>query len=148
MNIGQAVDEIYKRYNTRNPFELVDYMDGIIVYTDKFEDDIMGLSTTINGRWVIGINSRIQNFQLLKFTISHEIGHKILHNIENDIFLKRNTLLNLNKFENQADEFALNLMYSVEDLKNIIEYGSYNFCSSFKISYFIFEKVVKERLGV
>ncbi|HHY80521.1 MAG TPA: ImmA/IrrE family metallo-endopeptidase [Thermoanaerobacter sp.] len=150
MNIRKVAKEIYNTYHTRNPHELVDYMGGIVVYTNDFDDNTLGLSTIINNNlWVVGVSSKIQNYQLAKFVIAHEIGHKVLHGLSNNIFLKRDTFLNLGKLENQADEFALNLLYSDEELNSILEYGiSDLICQTFKINYSIFEKVVKERLGV
>ncbi|MGH2331073.1 ImmA/IrrE family metallo-endopeptidase [Thermoanaerobacter mathranii] len=148
MNIKTIAEEIYNMYHTRDPREIVNYMDGIIVYTNHLDDNILGLSTvTNNNLWIIGVNSKIHNSQLIKFVIAHEIGHKVLHDLSSDIFLKRNTLFNLGKLENQADEFALNLLYSDEDLKDILEYvGSELFCEAFKVSHSVFEKVIRERL--
>lgn len=150
MNIRKVAEEIYNTYHTRNPYELVDYMGGIVVYTNDFDDNTLGLSTIINNNlWIVGVSSKIQNYQLTKFVIAHEIGHRVLHGLSNNIFLKRDTFLNLGKLENQADEFALNLLYSDEELNSILEYGiSDLICQTFKINYSIFEKIVKERLGV
>jgi hypothetical protein len=65
------------------------------------------------------------------------------------MFFKRSTCFSLQRFDNQADEFALNLLYTDDDLRDIIEYCSGDFfCDVFKIKYTVFEKVIKERLGV
>ncbi|MGF7396148.1 ImmA/IrrE family metallo-endopeptidase [Thermoanaerobacterium thermosaccharolyticum] len=149
MNIKEIAEEIYNTYHTRNPYEIADYMNGIILYTSYLPDDIYGMSNMINNTWIISINSKLHNYQVIKFTIAHEIGHKVLHDLENDIFFKRNTCFSLQKFDNQADEFALNLLYTDDDLRDIIEYCSSDFfCDVFKIKYTVFEKVIKERLGV
>ncbi len=149
MNIKEIAEEVYNTYHTRNPFEIVDCMDGIIFYTSYLPDDIYGISNVVKNTWVVSVNSKLHNYQVIKFTIAHELGHKVLHNLENDIFFKRSTCFSLQKFDNQADEFALNLLYTDDDLRDIIEYCSSDFfCDVFKIKYTVFEKVIKERLGV
>lgn len=55
-----------------------------------------------------------------KFVCAHELGHALLHSELNTLFLQRNTLNIKGKYENQANEFAAELLID-DDLLRYFE---------------------------
>ena len=67
------------------------------------------------------------------FECAHEMGHMFLHKKANAIFMDTRTSFNTNKFENEADTFAMDLLigddvlieyqeYTTEQLSHILGY--------------------------
>lgn len=57
------------------------------------------------------------------FECAHEMGHMLLHKNANTIFMDSRTMLNTNRYEKEADIFAMNLLVG-DDI--LIEYQGYN----------------------
>jgi Zn-dependent peptidase ImmA (M78 family) len=53
--------------------------------------------------------------------IAHELGHVMLHRNSNIYYLKNYTYSNTNKLENEANEFAAEILISDEDIKEAFE---------------------------
>lgn len=115
----EYVNEVVKKYNTRNPFELADILNMNIVFLPLGECN--GYSTTVLRGKYICINDALPKHQAL-LTLAHEIGHILLHKSFNTPYLKAHTKLLVNKMEIEANEFAVHLLISDEELKEYKEY--------------------------
>ena len=64
----------------------------------------------------IHINQNLPE-HLKKFTCAHELGHTIMHPKSNTPFLKNNTFISVDKYEIEANKFAVELLISDKDLE-------------------------------
>ena len=107
MNVHNIVERTVNKYHTRSPYELADCM-GITI-----QKCALG---TIRGYYLkkFRIKQIILNCDLTeseeRFVIAHELGHAIMHENLNTPFLLENTLFSKNKFEREANTFAVELL--------------------------------------
>lgn len=108
--IDDIVLGLIDTYGTNNPYELCDAMNIFII---KLEPENMLLRNNQSvyirnfyGKEIIFIRNNLHK-QYELFSLRHELGHAILQP-DKDHSLKPN-LLNIPKFEKQADYFALKL---------------------------------------
>lgn len=107
----QEVIKLIKQYNTSNPFELCDLL-GINVNYNPL-GSLNGYYRYSNGYHFIEINSNLERIHQYA-TCAHELGHYILHQGQNGLFLST-TLMLTGKLEKQADRFALYLLLKYYD---------------------------------
>lgn len=115
----EVIIKLMKKYKTNDPFEIVKSMGGIILFGDIGKSN--GFCITPRRQIVVYINNK-QPKHLQKLTMAHELGHIVLHRGVNTNFLHRHTHLVVNRFEREANEFAVNLLISDEELN---EYTGY-----------------------
>lgn len=133
------VQELVKKYGTRDPFELARIFDIKVVFFPLGNSN--GYSTTVYREKYICINEDLPRHQQ-HLTMAHELGHLLLHKSFNTPFLKAHTKLLINKLEIEANKFALELLISDEEL------SEYNGCTIQQLS-MIFgysEEFIKLRL--
>lgn len=106
--IKLIVKEITKKYMTNNPFELSDYL-GLIVVKTPLNALIKGFYQYYRRNRIIYINSLISK-EWQTITCAHELGHALLHKKLNIVFLEHNTFYIKDKYENQANKFAAELL--------------------------------------
>lgn len=113
LDIRKKIKSLIRKYNTNNPFELADYLNIKIIF------EPLG---SINGYYnkqlrmkQIHINNELDR-HTQAFTAAHELGHALLHPDANTPFLRNNTGLNLNKYEIEANKFAVELLIPDEML--------------------------------
>lgn len=127
--------ELYKEYNTANPYELCDYL-GIHVVKHDLPINIKGFFQCIYDEYIIFVNS---NLEQTNPVVCHELGHILMHSHLNTVFLEDHTRFVVNRFENEADLFAATLLMLDLDPETYIY-------ELFNMSFFsneIIEKVVK-----
>ncbi|MBW8350733.1 ImmA/IrrE family metallo-endopeptidase [Bacillus sp. IITD106] len=108
MWIKDKVKTLIEEYLTNDPFEIADYK-NITVYFHPLHEEIMGYYKYIRRNKFIVINSDLNN-GLKLFTVAHELAHSELHPKLSTPFLKRKTLLSVDKIENEANRFAVELL--------------------------------------
>lgn len=107
MNVHSIVERTVNKYHTRSPYELADCM-GITI-----QKCALG---TIRGYYLkkFRIKQIILNCDLTeseeRFVLAHELGHAIMHENLNTPFLLEKTLFSKNKFEREANTFAVELL--------------------------------------
>lgn len=107
MNVHSIVERTVNKHHTRSPYELADCM-GITI-----QKCALG---TIRGYYLkkFRIKQIILNCDLTeseeRFVLAHELGHAIMHENLNTPFLLENTLFSKNKFEREANTFAVELL--------------------------------------
>lgn len=113
--IKKEVQNLIKKYNTNDPKELCSYLGIEIIYEE------LG---TVNGYFQSAFRSKIihlntnleENFS--KFVLAHELGHAVLHEKINLLFLETNTFDLKNKYERQANLFAAELLVDISKYCN------------------------------
>ncbi|MBU5308432.1 ImmA/IrrE family metallo-endopeptidase [Clostridioides mangenotii] len=117
-NIKVLVNHLIDKFNTNDPFSLSEHLNINIIYTDL--KNIWGMYRYIKRNSFIFINNNISDIEK-RFVLSHELGHAILHTKNNCFYLKHNTFMKVSTFENEANEFAAELLITNEDIKEAID---------------------------
>jgi len=112
--IQSKVDDLCKKYGTRNPFTLAKYLKIEIFYWD-LPHDIRGFYQYEKRNRFIFLNSSLSIEEQI-IVCAHELGHAILHTKLNSPFMRSNTLFSIDKVEVQANTFAAYLLIPDESL--------------------------------
>lgn len=139
MQIEKIVDCLCRKYKTRDPFELAICQNIEVSFLPL--GGIKGYYSRCYRKKNIHINSDLC-FDQQKFTCAHELGHAILHPDSNTSFLRENTLFRINKFENEANYFAVILLISDEELLECKEFSIPQIAICFNIN----EQLIKYRI--
>lgn len=119
MKIRKKVKSLISKYNTNNPFELAEHL-GIKVIFEPL-GSINGYYNKQLRMKQIHINNELE-YHMQTFTAAHELGHALLHPNANTPFLRNNTGLLVNKYEIEANKFAIELIIQDEDLSEYQDY--------------------------
>lgn len=120
MDVKEHVSIIKRKANTGDVFELIDYFNINVIETD-LGSSTLGMYRYIKRNKFIFLNNDLEHYQK-KFVLAHELGHAILHSDLNCFFLEKKTLYLKNKFEIEANKFAVELLVSDNDLKELEGY--------------------------
>lgn len=139
MEVKKLADSLVKKHQTRDPFEIIRGMNVILVFTSLV--DTRAFYQYFQRNNIIYIDENLSHHEKT-FECAHEMGHMLLHRKTNAIFMDTRTGFNTNKFEKEADSFAVNLLIGDETL---IEYQGYN---TEQLSYILGyeERLIKLRL--
>lgn len=108
----QTARYLAKKHKTNDPYELASLLNILVIFESLGE--VLGYFSTYKRIPIIHINSDIGDAEQ-RFTCAHELGHRILHPKVNTPFLKKNTLLSVERIEREANEFGVALMlYGVD----------------------------------
>lgn len=116
--INELVIELCNKYNTTNPYDLAEKL-GFLVR----EDDLgasKGYYMKAYGSVFLVINHWLEEYVKL-FTVSHELGHAIMHEGLSYCFLKTCTYHSGSKYEREADIFAIRLL--MQNYDNVFDLG-------------------------
>lgn len=117
--IRKLVSYYVRKFNTRNPFEIADYL-GILYQMGNIGCE--GCYMFLKNHRYIFLNENLSEHELI-LVMAHELGHAIMHRKQNCYFIKHKTLLLNSKIETEANKFAVNLLISDEDLFEYREYS-------------------------
>lgn len=122
--IRDIVDLLIKKYETRDPFLLMGYLNIELVEAPLGR--LMGCYMPLWGTKCIFLNSDIENQYLRSTVAAHELGHSLLHMKAgvNCSFLKKYTLYSKNTYEIEANTFAAELLIENIDFE---KYQGYTF---------------------
>ena len=56
-----------------------------------------------------------------RWVCAHELGHALLHRGYNRIFMDQHTYFPVNRYEIEADRFAVDLLYDDDELRDFLE---------------------------
>ncbi len=118
-DIKKLADRIARKYHSRDPFEIIQEMNAILIYTHL--EGIRGLYQYFQRNHIIYIDDGLPDREQ-RFVCAHEMGHMLLHRKMNAVFMERHTFLNRNKFEIEANRFAMDLLVSDDILDEYKEY--------------------------
>ena len=114
MDIRKKVDALIRTYQTRNPFEMIKGMNVILVSCPL--DGVRGFYQYFQRNNIIYIDESLTETEQM-FVCAHEMGHMFLHKKSNAVYMDSRTYLNTNRFENEANLFAMELLVSDEFLE-------------------------------
>lgn len=105
--IKQIVTDLIRIHGTNDPFEIASQKNILVLFEEL--GDIFGYFNTYKRIPMIHINN-ILSEQDQRFTCAHELGHRIMHPKVNTPFLRKNTLLSVERIEREANQFAVELL--------------------------------------
>ena len=119
MNQKRIADSLVRKYGTRDPFRIADAMGFMVIQTPL--QGIRGFYQYLKRCCIIYIDSSLSE-QDSRFVCAHELGHVILHRGCNRIFMDTHTYFAVNKFEIEANRFAVDLLFDDDDLQCFLEH--------------------------
>lgn len=130
MDVKYFVESTIRKYHTRDPYELANLMH--IQITKQELGKIKGYYLEKFRIKQIFLNCNLNKHDE-RFVLSHEIGHSVMHPKMNVPFLQKSTFLSIDRFEIEANTFAVNLLipdeiilenyyYTVEHLSRVLGY--------------------------
>lgn len=128
MNIKRLVDSLVRKYKSRNPFEIIEHFNVIVVFYPLH--GVKGFYQYFQRNNIIYINETLSDKEKL-FVCGHELGHMFLHKKANAIFMDSRTQLNTTKYEIEADRFAMNLLLSDADIEEHLDFSTTQFSRLF-----------------
>lgn len=104
---------IAETYNCRSPYTVCKEM-GIVVHRHTLQD-CRGYYMGANGISFITITDDLED-DVAAFVCAHELGHHLLHQRMNRVFMDWRTCMLPGRFENEADKFAVHFLFGGEPL--------------------------------
>ena len=120
MDIKLKADSLARKYKTRNPFEILQGLNAILVFAPLI--DTRAFYQYFQRNNIIYINENLPRHEQA-FECAHEMGHMFLHKKTNTIFMDTRTELNTCRYEREADLFAMSELVS-DDM--IAEYQQFS----------------------
>mgnify|MGYP003006370850 FL=1 len=106
-DIKHLVEYYTKKFNTRNPFELANYL-NVEVQLGSLGSRA-GCYMFLKNHKCVFLNEVLEEHEL-NLVMSHELAHSILHRKENCYFIRNKTLLLSSTNEIEANTFAAELL--------------------------------------
>ena len=130
MDIKKTADSLVRKFQTRNPFEIIQGLNVILIFAPLV--DTRAFYQYFQRNNIIYIDEHLTKHEQA-FECAHEMGHMFLHKKANAIFMDTRTNFNSDKFELEADTFAMDLLlddsvlleyqeYSVEQISHLLGY--------------------------
>jgi len=113
MNVKRLADSLVRKYNTRNPFEIISNLNAIVVFYPLH--GVKGFYQYFQRNNIVYIDETLDDTEK-SFVCAHELGHMLLHKKTNAIFMDSRTQLNTTKYEIEADRFAVDLLIPDETI--------------------------------
>lgn len=107
MNIKQKANSLARKYNSRNPLEIIKNLNVILVYYPL--KDVRGFYQYFQRNNIIYIDDELSENEK-KVVCAHELGHMLLHKNSNALFMDTRTHFVTTKYENEANTFAVELL--------------------------------------
>lgn len=107
MNIKQKANSLVRKYNSRNPLEIIKNLNVILVYYTL--EDVRGFYQYFQRNNIIYIDDELSENEQ-KVVCAHELGHMLLHKNSNALFMDTRTHFVTTKYENEANTFAAELL--------------------------------------
>ena len=106
--IKDILKRLIETYGTSDPEELCHRMNIVLLDCD-LPAVTKGFCFTISQGRAIVLNNNLERKER-RACIAHELGHALLHNGVNYMFVRDSTCMITGKYENEADVFAAMLM--------------------------------------
>lgn len=104
----QEAERLVQTYQTRDPFALCEAL-GIVVLDCPLPRHIRGFYQNYQGCQLIYLNDELESGER-RAICAHELGHAILHEEQNFLFMTRHCHYFMSRFEKEADLFAAELL--------------------------------------
>lgn len=113
MNIKAQANHLAAKHGTRDPFQIAHALGFLVVRAPM--TGLRGFYQYIKRCHIIYINDALDEVQA-RLVCAHELGHYFLHRGMNRMFMDRSTLAVTGKYEKEAHRFAVDLLYSDDEL--------------------------------
>lgn len=117
-NVKRIVNALKKKYDTTDPFEIARQMN--VEYIIGPLGSRSGCYMYLKRHRCIFLNEELSEHEM-KLVMAHELGHAILHRTQNCYFIRHRTLLSGDKFEVEANKFAVELLIPDDSLAEYAE---------------------------
>ena len=114
MDIKRLAERLVDKHGTRDPFRIADALDYTIIYTPLV--GVRGFYQYLKRCHIIYLDSELDE-ATARFVCAHELGHSFLHRGLNRIFMDTRTFIITGRYETEANQFAVDLIYSDEELQ-------------------------------
>lgn len=111
-------EKLARVYGTRDPFRIAEALGFIIIETPL--EGIRGFYQAVHRCRIIYLDNRLSDGDR-RWVCAHELGHALQHRGCNRIFMDTRTHMVTSRYEKEADRFAVDLLFSDEDLREMIE---------------------------
>ena len=108
--MDKLINTLVRKYKTNCPFTIAEHL-NIHIHFEDLGNHTRGIYYCKLRRKFIVINSRLNSYWQ-RFICAHELAHDRLHRGLNRFFLDEYSLSNTNKYERQANQFAVQLLLS------------------------------------
>ena len=126
LDVKKAAHRAASTFGTHDPFRIAKEL-GYPVLTVPLEG-VRGFHLYMKRRHVIYLSDTLTDWERT-WVCAHELGHALLHNHMNRIYMAHNTLFPTGRYETEANRFAACLLYPADLLLS-----EYEGCSSQQIS--------------
>ena len=106
-DIRKLANSLAQKYRSRNPFEIIQGMNVILVFAPLI--NVRGFYQYFQRNNIIYIDDHLPEHEQ-KFVCAHELGHMLMHRKENAVFMDAKTYLKTTPYETEADKFAVELL--------------------------------------
>lgn len=119
MDYRRTAHSLVRKYGTRDPFRIADAL-GISVVRIPLSG-IRGFYQYVKRCRIIYIADNLSEMDA-RFVCAHELGHALLHRGYNRIFMDTHTYFPANRYEVEANRFAVDLLYDDDDLRFFLDF--------------------------
>lgn len=116
--IKSMADALRREHGTGDPFELCGYC-GITVVETELPQSINGFYHLHEGQGIICINTAVDE-RMKAVVCAHELGHSLLHEYSNTLFMQSATHFVIGRMEREADLFCACLLLPDAELGEYI----------------------------
>ena len=141
MDIKKLVDSLVRKHNTRNPFEIIENLNAIVVLYPLH--GVRGFYQYFQQNNIIYLDEALSDREQI-FVCAHELGHMLMHKQANAIFMDSKTQLNTVKYELETDRFAINLLISDSYISENLDFTTSQLCRLFGYSKNLIELRLKD----
>lgn len=131
MDIKRLVNSLVRKHKTRDPFEIIENLNAIVVFHPL--QGVRGFYQYFQRNNIIYIDETLSEHEQ-RLVCAHELGHMLLHKKSNAIFMDSRTQLNTTKYEIEADRFAMVLIMSDEEIEEHLDLTTAQFSRLFGYS--------------
>ena len=118
MEQKRLAEALVRKYGTRNPFIIAKALGYTVIRTPL--SGIRGFYQYVKRCHIIYIDSLLSQREA-NFVCAHEIGHAFMHRGCNRIFMDTHTHFVVNRYEVEANHFAVDLLFDDYDLMEFVE---------------------------
>ncbi len=114
MDIKRLAERLVDKHGTRDPFRIAAELGYTIIYTPLV--GVRGFYQYLKRCHIIYLDSELDE-ATARFVCAHELGHSFLHRGLNRIFMDTRTFIITGRYETEANQFAVDLIYSDDELQ-------------------------------